>query len=213
MAFSWQGIEVKAGGTAKRSALVRFGTFETSHITLTLLFPDLTESVLPGLPVSITGTVTASVSPTAPDVRLFLSIDGADVSGTIELPGPFVLIAPFSLPFVPETYGLASGTHTLSFFAVDADGDVSQPQTATLTVSDGPAPDVPVPTDATEQKGDRTVVAIIGAIGGSGLIGGIMFALLYFGRRKDWQSGLFISATASGTAGLKPYMVDELLPG
>jgi hypothetical protein len=207
LSFTWQGIEIADGGVVKKSVIVRFGQFETNRVTLTL--GVIPESVEIGKPLLITGSVRASGEPTDAGISLFLTIDGA-LDSLAQLSGAFTIVTPFTVPLVLGNYGVAIGPHRLSFYAVDADGDVSDEQTIGVTVQtesnqDGSATDVP------EEKGSRTVVAIIGAIGGSGFIGGLFIALLCYGRKRDRQNAALGSGTASGTEPLKAYMADEIL--
>jgi hypothetical protein len=214
MSFTWQGIAVGPGARVRKSAIVRFGSFETSHITLTLTFPQPVGAIEADTALLITGEVRASSAPSSPGLRLFLSIDEADAVDLIEIPGTFVLDVPIALSLIPAHYGLRNGTHRLAFYAIDADGDVSDAQSARFEIASGGGSDQDGPgTDPPPAKGSRTVVAILGAIGGSGFIGGLFIALLCYGRKRDRQNTVLGSGTASGTEGLKAYMADEILPG
>jgi hypothetical protein len=214
LSFTWQGIEVGSGARVRKSVIVRFGSFETNHITLTLIFPYLVEAIEANTPLSIAGYVTSSTSPTSPDLRLFLSIDNTDAAELIDIPGTFVIDRPIALLLTPAQYGLQNGTYCLAFYAVDADGDVSDPQSTILAIVSGASDQDGIGgDDASTAKGSRTLVAILGAIGGSGLIGGLFVVLLWYGKRRDQQNIDIGNGNASETEALTAYRADEALPG
>jgi hypothetical protein len=185
--------------------IVRFGNFETTGITLEIGTPA--KSVPIRSPLSISGTVRAVGSPTNVVISLFLVVDVA-VGSAVQLPVSFIIGASFTLSFVPGHYGITIGNHRLSFYAVDADGDVSEPQVVVVKVEAGSrSPDSPEPP---EEQVSSTVVAIIGAIAGSAvIIVAVLIALLCY-RRKRGQQKVVLgkSDTDSGTEGLKAWMAD-----
>jgi hypothetical protein len=133
--FTWQGISLPAGATVTKSVIIRFGHSETSHMTLTGTFTLPSGLVYNQGPLSITGTATASIAPTSDAVRLFLVID-RDLTSLTELGGSYSIGSSFTLSLIPANYSLLTGIHEFAIYAIDADGDVSAPQSATLTVVD-----------------------------------------------------------------------------
>jgi hypothetical protein len=70
-------------------------------------------------------------------VRIFVAVDGY-VPGLSEIVGSFQIGVGFTISFTPERMGLTIGSHSLDFFAVDADGDVSEGNTVVVDVTNVP---------------------------------------------------------------------------
>jgi hypothetical protein len=204
MSFTWQGIALAPGAAVAKSVIVRFGPFESSHVTLAVSFPDLSE-VPASAQVSVTGSVTVSPPATAPRVAIF-----AQVGSTLyDVPGNVANGVPFNVAFTPASIGLTGGSSTVTFFAVDADGDVSEGHAVTITV----VGDDSSGGDSASSSTTKTVVAVLGGIAGAGVVGGLFVFFLCHGKKRDQDGSAIGSNSASGTDGLKAYMADELLPG
>jgi hypothetical protein len=147
MAFSWQDIVLLPGQRSRQNVLMRFGGFETSHVSLTLTFPSFATPVFCHAPLAFQGVVNVEGSPTEPAVTIFLVVDG-DIAEMEEIDGQFVLGHSFTLAVVPSDFGIHTGVHSLAFYAVDADGDVSEPRAANVTVTDEPTSQSPGPRTA-----------------------------------------------------------------
>jgi hypothetical protein len=209
LSFWWQNIIVPAGETVRKSVIVRFGSFETAHVVL-MIEEKKTRSVSVDGQLLITGVVNVIGSPAKDGISLFLVVDDAVEPG-IQLPDSVMINVRFSVEFVLRQYGIGIGNHRFVFWTVDADGDISESQIIDVKVEKELEQESPDATEPTEEKGDRTMVAILGAIGGSGLIGALFVALLCYGRKRDRDNAELESDIASATEGIEGEMVDELL--
>jgi hypothetical protein len=143
MAFSWKGVIVPGGGSVTRTCIVRSGPYESSHVILLLAFPS-PASVHYLDTITILGIAWAVPPPTGTSVRLLLVID-ENKSGLTDVGGLFVLGEQFAFAFNPADHSLQPGMHTLDFYAVDSDGDVSEPQSVTITLTNIPVPTPELP--------------------------------------------------------------------
>jgi hypothetical protein len=103
--------------------------------------------------------------PTSDKATLLLVID-ADDSASITIAPVYSLGVKFTLDFIPQDYRLQPGGHTITFYAVDSDGDISPAQSVTLTV--GPHGDSP----PAESGSGAVVPAVVGSVVGVAGIGG-----------------------------------------
>jgi hypothetical protein len=208
MSFTWQNISVGSGLSLVKSFIARFGPFESSHLTLEIQVGVTTVAATESL--SITAAASASRPATGPEITVLVQVDH-DPALLYDVAGEFAIGVPFALAIAPQSVGVLTGIHSLTFFAVDADGDVSDGRSVTITIGSGGAD--AGGGDAHGAGGSRTVVAIIGAIAGGGFILGLFVLLLCYGRKRDIRAAALNNSTASGTDALKAYMADELLPG
>jgi hypothetical protein len=181
-AWTWQGIVLEPGQAVVKSTLVRFGPFETSQIVLKMSLPR-PSVVYCHSPISIGGIASVFGIPTLPTMRIFVVIND-DVKTMEEIPGRFVVSDKFTIVFVPAQYGLTNGSYNIAFYAVDADGDVSAPESVNLTVTDVAPTPTEDTTDSSAVSGVTAIIAAVGVIGGVALATGIVFAIRY--KRRRW---------------------------
>jgi hypothetical protein len=108
------------------------------------------------------------------------------ISAPIVIPVSSGLGAAFTTEFVPADYGLSPGTHTLDFYGLTSDGDISSVHSVSVALVEptlGP----------TEGPGSSNVGLIAGCVSGGTalLIAGGMVA--YRWRKRDDNEG-FIKA-------------------
>jgi hypothetical protein len=174
LSFTWHGVNVPAGGEVKKTVIVRFGDFETSHVTLAVT--PLTGTFYFKTQIAFEGLANAAPLPTGSGVQLFLVVDGKEDKLIPIGRNLYWLGAPFTLAIVPEELGLLEGTHRLAFYAVDEDGDVSDATVATLTVS---RTEISPSGEPEAQKSSSVAGPVVGSIVGvlavAGAVGGFLW--------------------------------------
>jgi hypothetical protein len=165
MAYTWQGLELRQGGKVSRSVIARFGEFQVNPVSLSV---DLkaTEAA-PQTRVKATGNAVAITAGTGSTLRIWVSVDG-ETSQLTEVEGSFHMNAAFLFDFVPEKYGLTQGIHTIEFYGVGPDGDVSLPSAHTVTIRP----------DATPTEEGSSLSAALGPVIG-GTLGGIAVVVVF----------------------------------
>jgi hypothetical protein len=199
VSFTWQRIAIAPSATLVKNFLVKLGPFESSHVTLTLTFPDWSKAVPVDDPLSISGTALASPPATALAVSLFVQVD-QDPSLLSDVPGAFQSGVAFGLELRPSSIGITSGSHTLTFFAVDPDGDVSDGQSATITIG-----------SSDDGGGSGTVIAIVASVAGVVVVVVIVIVIWCVKRRGPEQARMK-SDFHSGSIDTKAISRDELIP-
>jgi hypothetical protein len=168
MAFTWQNIHLDPGMSVERSFIVQFGGFETSVLTLWLEFPSLEAPRKYDAEISITGLAGASPPPSRSDITLIVVVDGAATAPKV-IPELYRLDQPFALRFVPSNFGIPDGRHTLDFYGLTYDGDISDVHRRTVTL-EGPTPaatPTPLRTASGLAAAGLSDTAVIGATVGS----------------------------------------------
>jgi hypothetical protein len=176
LAFSWQGLELPANGTVVKTFAVRFGDFESSHITLVVTWPNLPNGAVAGDPIALRGRASASVRPTGVRLKIYFVIDGDE--DAMEQIQSAEIDTEFAWQFVPKEIGIENGTHTFSLYAIDEDGDISPPQTLTVLVKR-------VADETPTANANANVGAIVGGVvGWIAVIAACAGVIVYFGRRR-----------------------------
>jgi hypothetical protein len=203
MAFTWQGIALPAGGTLTKSVIVRFGGFESSNIVLSVAFPRAGEKLycLDTFKISGVASMTDARQPTGKLIRLFLEID-ADSGLISEISGGYRLYDPFTIWLIPAEQGIRSGSHQLTIYAVDADGNVSPGKSEVFDFAE----------DKTASGVAMGVVVAIGVVGGLGVLVAVVLLVRCLRRRKFGKPEEISSAPPVPGAEPLDFLEDQLLP-
>lgn len=185
--FSWQGMALAPGAAVRRSVLVTFGIFNADRISLNLEFPSVEGPFYYLDSLDISGD---TESTTADDlIQLFVVvIVDDDVTRVMGTGAVYPSGAQFVFEFRPFDYRVAEGGHNISFYAINQEGSISEPQVLVIAIAiyepsatpaatitppqSKPASATPVPT-ASIDLGQPTAPSVVPHVGGSvGLIVG-----------------------------------------
>jgi hypothetical protein len=139
--------------------------------------------------------------PTATAARLFLAVDGS----LHALTGAFAVGASFAVSFVPIEYDLVNGSYALEFYAVDSDGDVSEPSALTVALLD-----IPAATDAAASAAGTQVLGIaIGVAGGAAVVIAIVVVVVCLRKRSTKEH--YDENVGTGSAAASDGYIDKEL--
>jgi hypothetical protein len=185
IAFSWHKLQVSAGGSIRKAIIVRSGLFYPTHVTLTLSCSNPAYVASPEAALNIVVRAESDPASSYSSFRLFLVIDNNE-SNLTEFPGEYAFGPDHTITFIPASYLLTNGTHSLSIHAVSAIGDVSAAQSTTIIFGNDPN------TGTTPSKSSSAGViagAVVGGIVGICLIVGLIIFLVRKKSNADGSSG------------------------
>jgi hypothetical protein len=141
MTFSWTGISLGIGGETTRSVIAKFGFSPAKQLGLVLTFPVLHDGELfYHLLVTITGSVTSADS--TDRVTFLVVVDDPSTAYKLVGGADYAVNNDIEIPFRISDYPITGSPHQLSFYAVDAIGNLSPLQSWIVTVV-APTPSVP----------------------------------------------------------------------
>jgi hypothetical protein len=128
---SWQGISVPGNGIATRSLIEKFDIYNADQIMLSLTFPSSPDPLYYMNSIEFPGYVQSSNSSDL--LRLLIVIDD-DTSRIFRTSTAYPVVNIFVFEFRPSDYSIGEGLHNISFYAVNWEGSISDPQILHLAV-------------------------------------------------------------------------------